>query len=297
MKAELDVPMVGLVLRRAREREGLTLEELSRRTKIKVRLLEAIEENDFARLPGGIFTRGFLRNYAREVALDPESVVSRYLAQAEPRELFSPLSVETDTEPEPAPENSAQHAWLPSFPFELLKRQGGGLGRAAEADAAGGHEVSTWPVANRYRSLSLVAGVFTLVGLSLVFGMWRRSDAPPVTQVSAAATADVPLPVGTVGLGDVELSAVVSGLKVDLTPRAPCWIAATADGKPALARLMSAQDPYRIEAQEEVTLRIGDPAALAFAVNGVPGRPLGEPGMPVTVRITRQNYRDFVMRR
>jgi len=45
-----------------------------------------------------------------------------------------------------------------------------------------------------------------------------------------------------------------------------------------------------------VTLRAGDAAARAFSVNGAPGRPLGEPGRVVTVRITAENYRAFVAR-
>lgn len=261
------MPMVGQVLRRARERDGLSLEELSRRTKIKVRLLEAIENNDFAGLPGGIFTRGFLRTYAREVAMDPEAIVGRYLAQSEPIQLFPPVA------PEPEP------------------RPGG--------QAAGPSEGPTRPAANRYRHhLRLVVGLALLTMVSVYFGSFRQPHPAAVEASNVKSAPDVPTAVGTSGSSrDVELTAAeASSLKVDLTPRASCWIAATADGKPALARLMNVEDPYRIEAREEVTLRVGDPGALAIAVNGVPGRPLGQPGMPVTVRITRQNYRDFIVR-
>jgi hypothetical protein len=49
-----------------------------------------------------------------------------------------------------------------------------------------------------------------------------------------------------------------------------------------------------IEAREEVVLRVGDPAALMFHINEMPGRPLGRAGQPITVRITPQNYHEFV---
>src|SRR5918994_4407744 len=72
-------------LRRARERAGLSIEDISSRTKIQIPLLEAIERGDFERVPGGLFVRGFLRAYAREVGLDPEMVVADYLDQYEPQ--------------------------------------------------------------------------------------------------------------------------------------------------------------------------------------------------------------------
>ena len=74
-------------LRQARERSGLSIEEVSARTKIQIPLLEAMERGDFARVPGGIFVRGFLRAYAKEVGLDPESLVASYLDQYEPERL------------------------------------------------------------------------------------------------------------------------------------------------------------------------------------------------------------------
>ena len=78
-------------LRRAREKAGLSIEELSARTKIQISLLEAIEAGNFERVPGGLFVRGFLRAYAREVGLEPEAVVAEYL---EEYELGTPAPVE-----------------------------------------------------------------------------------------------------------------------------------------------------------------------------------------------------------
>jgi hypothetical protein len=65
----------GARLREARRQRKLTLGDISKRTKIPIHALEAIERNELDRLPRGIFTRGFLRGYAREVGLDPEQIV------------------------------------------------------------------------------------------------------------------------------------------------------------------------------------------------------------------------------
>ena len=72
---------VGGELRRARTARHLSLAEISNRTKISPALLHAIEDNRFDRVPGGLFTRGYLRAYAREVELDPEAIVEQYRAE------------------------------------------------------------------------------------------------------------------------------------------------------------------------------------------------------------------------
>src|SRR5580765_4761151 len=72
----------GRELAEARQRAGLPVEELSHRTKISVPTLQAIERGRFDSLPGGIYTRGLLRAYAREVGVDPEDLVNRFRAVA-----------------------------------------------------------------------------------------------------------------------------------------------------------------------------------------------------------------------
>ena len=72
---------VGARLRTAREAKQISLREIAETTKISVSALEALEENDVAQLPGGIFTRAFVRSYATEVGLDPEETMRDFVAQ------------------------------------------------------------------------------------------------------------------------------------------------------------------------------------------------------------------------
>ncbi|NDV12198.1 RodZ domain-containing protein [Crenobacter caeni] len=64
-------PGVGAQLRAAREARQLGLGDVAERLKLSVRQLEAIERDDFAALPGATFVRGFVRNYARFLEIDP----------------------------------------------------------------------------------------------------------------------------------------------------------------------------------------------------------------------------------
>ena len=71
----------GARLREARERRGLSLRVIADATKISVRALEALERNDISRLPGGIFSRSFVRAYALEVGLDPEQTIAEFITR------------------------------------------------------------------------------------------------------------------------------------------------------------------------------------------------------------------------
>jgi len=69
----------GGKLRQARERRGISLRQISSNTKIAAAALEALERNDISKLPGGIFSRAFVRSYAVEVGLDPDATVQEFL--------------------------------------------------------------------------------------------------------------------------------------------------------------------------------------------------------------------------
>lgn len=68
----------GEELRREREIRGISLKEISDATKISKRFLEAIERNDHRTLPAPVFTRGFVREYARYLGLNVDELVTRY---------------------------------------------------------------------------------------------------------------------------------------------------------------------------------------------------------------------------
>jgi transcriptional regulator with XRE-family HTH domain len=68
----------GLELRRARERKGLTLEQVSEQTKVSVSHFAGLERADISRWPAGIFARSFIRGYAGAVGLDPEELVAEF---------------------------------------------------------------------------------------------------------------------------------------------------------------------------------------------------------------------------
>jgi cytoskeleton protein RodZ len=260
---------LGTELRQARERRGMSLAVLAASTKIGLATLQAMERGDFSRLPGGLFTRGFLRAYAREVGLDPEETVRHYLAE-----------------------------------FEVAP--------PVEAALQGGDDEHRDPTAEeiehlhrRNRRKQLVGGVavvlmaallyFTFLGRHSGGGASVAAQSPPPEPVSQQKAE-----VGTTGTADATRPAATptdrwaGRLHLELQPQAPCWVSAITDGRQGLQRLINPGEREAIDATDEVTLRLGDPSACAFSINGLAARPVGQPGQPATLRITRQNYKDFV---
>ena len=76
----LEVGEFGNKFREARERKELSFDDVSNVTKISSRMLQAIEEEHFDQLPGGVFNKGFIRAYAKHLGLNGDDAVVDYLA-------------------------------------------------------------------------------------------------------------------------------------------------------------------------------------------------------------------------
>ena len=75
----------GRILAAERERQGLAPSDIAQRLRMSAWQIEALEADDYSRLPRGTFLRGFVRNYAKALGLPPDDVLS-LLAEGTPRE-------------------------------------------------------------------------------------------------------------------------------------------------------------------------------------------------------------------
>ena len=264
----------GGTLRSARERKGISLRHIANATKISMGALEALERNDFSRLPGGIFSRSFVRAYAQEVGLDPDQTVSDFLKEA--GETFEPppavAAEDTSMLPDrPDPALDFRQSWRPTRIF--------GLG--------------VWTA----------AVLFILVPLA-IWGTYRAmnraapaaaSPAAAVEQPSAPAQqpgpAAAPAPAPTGPIPDLEPGQT---MRLVLAPTSECWVALTVDGEPRVSRILAAGERETHEIREGAVLQVGDAGAMAFTINGRPSKPIGERGQVETLRITRSNFKEFI---
>src|SRR5437667_4734111 len=90
---------IGSELKDARESRKITLETVSKKTKIPVKYLEAIEENRFDIFPSHTYAKGFIRAYAKVVGTDPQVLTRQFSAEAQPENmLIEPKNAEAELE-------------------------------------------------------------------------------------------------------------------------------------------------------------------------------------------------------
>ena len=252
----------GGKLRQARERRGISLRQIASSTKIAAAALDALEKNDISKLPGGIFSRAFVRSYAVEVGLDPDDTVKEFL----------------DRFNQDAPPTAAAVA------------------------AAIPEEEKQFEARQRQAVKGLAVGALLLAILIVLLFLMLRGRATTAGQTAAAAevsdAAPQPAPAADPGAPTADTSAplapAVAELKLDVHPLAECWVSLTVDGRKILERVMQPGERETRTVQREALVEVGDAAAFAFSVNGRLGKPLGEKGQVKTLRLTPATAMQFV---
>ena len=260
----------GGKLREARERRGVTLRQIAGATKIAVRVLEALERNDISLLPGGIFSRAFVRSYAIEVGLDPEATIQDFIAA------FPHDSV---TAGHPRSNQIEDH-------------------EAIESD----RRTATTFLRLGVISVPIAAIVLYLATAGRHTTTARQTAEPPPTAPVAAA----PSPARNTGVppsapGADPAAAIAppaeEHLTIGLSAKKPCWVSATVDGQKAIERLLQSGEQKTLEVRREMVLTAGDASAISLTLNGAEARPLGKSGEVVTTRVNLTNFKDYLQNR
>jgi cytoskeleton protein RodZ len=258
------VPMtsIGETLRRERLQQGMDLQQLSQSTKIGTRMLQAMEQNDFSKLPGGVFTRSFIKQYAAALGMNP----------AELEEQLSLLQ----TDPE-EPKNGPRKDVIPEDRHYSLSdykssRNSGSLLMSlvwvAAAVAVGG---AVYYLVNRAPSAPAEPKAQV-----------SRPTAQPETQVPEVVAAAPALPTAP----QAEASASQSPVQVSLNAPEKAWVSITADGKSQFVGDMQAGEKRVIAGQERVKVVAGNAGALQILLNGKPVDAVGPKGQVRVVEFT-----------
>jgi cytoskeleton protein RodZ len=283
---------VGETLHRERLRTGLDLEKIAQDTKISVRTLELIEANQFEKLPGGVFARSFVRQYARAVGLDEEEIVG---------ELEKMLAPPVD--PLPTMQEATRQ---PEIRMPRVAR----WGRA-------GNRIRT---NSSLPALALV--VLVMIACSAAYTWWQRSrhtptpaeaadtravqtpvQTPepaaqvPVTPTEAARTAEVSTPASpkpetrppetpAQNVSGTVTTDEAGALHIALTAEEPTWVRATANGKVVFSGIIQAKETKALSAPDTVTLRIGNAGGVAISLNGKAIPAIGPKGQVRVVQVS-----------
>ncbi|MDT7933974.1 MAG: DUF4115 domain-containing protein [Sphingomonadaceae bacterium] len=268
---------LGERLRAAREAKGLNLQDLSTRTKIPARQLNALENDAHEQLPGIIFAVGFAKSYARELELDPEEAAAQYRAETTRPAYVAPNVSFDPIEPERLP--SRRMAWV-----------GGGIALALVAG------VIIWYQKRSSEPVTIADGTPPAApaapapapaappadgsaGAAPAGG--SAQPAPPPGQLPASASGAVAPP--QPAPGQQQLAPQSGGGTVVLTAKQDAWIQITdrSTKQKLVSRTLKQGESYSVP-PGDLTLWTGRAGAIDIRVGGRAIPPLG--GEAETIR-------------
>ena len=271
---------LGTILRETRQTRSVTIQDVSQVIRIRPRFLEALEEERYDVLPTPVHVRGFLRNYALYLNLDPDPLIARYNASrsmVKDIPLAKQVRPELDKAPPPPPETLDDE--LESQPVFY---------RPA------GISLQTPP----WFSRDLLIGIFVLAVLVVVaFWAGNRYLLPAINDAQATETpvntADIstePAAVTTNGTPSSPtrtpvLEAAVptsppisSSIQLQVTILERSWLSVVIDGETVQEGMVQTGDLFAWDGVELAQLRTGNGAGLDVTLNGQELGPLGERG-------------------
>ena len=287
---------VGQILRNERLRQSLTLEEVSASTRISLKNLDAIENDDLKKISSPFFYRSFVRQFADRVGLE-----------------FSTVSA--------AMENQASSMPRPLIPGE----DGAPLPRVASLRPARKFDM---------RWVSSVSSlVLVLAGCSSVYALWNAAksptgraalqefvdrfqgtrpqaseanktpsggqteavrQAPPPTQPSSPVEAkrDTPESVSPAATPDTPAASTSSaqGFHIEVSAIERTWISIVSDGKRVYSGVLQADQSKVLEGHDSALIRAGNAGGVEVVFNGKEIGTLGPEGQIRTVVFTKNNY-------
>jgi len=190
----------GDKFRKEREKKNISLDDVSNVTKISSRMLQAIEQERFDQLPGGVFNKGFIRAYAKHLGLNDEDAVNDYLAclrqaQIDAHEVWEP---ERTAHSRPAPE---KRPLAPYAKPSLKSEPAAEVEELPELQLPRAEHVR--PPRNKYlneRDRGIPWGLIAVAGLVVVLAiiLWTRharAPRPASTATSVPAPTTLPAPI------------------------------------------------------------------------------------------------------
>jgi cytoskeleton protein RodZ len=292
------VSSFGAQLKQERERQGVSLEDISLTTKIATRMLRALEDEHFDQLPGGIFNKGFIRAYARCLHMDEDQAVADYLVAtgAGPLAAKSEDDDQTPILEPPSREGEPATTGLPwgAFAVVLLIVA---LGFAAwgfyyrESESA--QQDSTPPAANSATANPHSASPPAATEPSPPEPKPAESadssptaskppekptEQPPAKTPESESTptqaaTNPPLtsttPAPTSATTPPQPAVPTSGtLLLVVKAREDSWLSISVDGEIVTRALLAAPAQRTVRAQNEIVVRVGNAGALDFEFNG-----------------------------
>jgi cytoskeleton protein RodZ len=261
----------GEHLKREREMRGVSLEEIAAATRISTRFLEAIEKEQWDQLPGGVFNRGFIRSIARFLGLDEDSLIAEY-------SLGTKDHVETHAAAELP--NEMPWNWRPAVAAII---------------------------AIVVIALAITGGVFAYrhYGARISARLHRQSPgatatahvtapANPLSAPTQTATPSEPSaasPLADTPVASEQSAPAAPALALKMEAGKPADVKVIADGKTVFEGPVRPNDVRQFQALDAFQITSSESSALLLELNGQTMAPIGTPGQPGSITLSRNDLK------
>jgi cytoskeleton protein RodZ len=306
---------IGESLRRERLRRNLQLDQVSGELKISPRMLAAIEAEDFQKLPGGVFAKAFVRQYAHFLGLDEEEMATEVDRTLRPETAADAAKPGTAAIPLPrmdswqsvADDRHWNRGWSASLPalimvvvvmlvcsavYAFLQRP-----RSVAANRAKPVAQHVTPAPQPQAPPPVQASAPAVQPEPATAGSAKESAAatpaaaPPDSEAARTAPQS-PTAAGTQPASAAAASAPASPgpIHVQITATEPVWVRATIDGKTAFAGTLAANQSRTVDGKETIVLRLGNAGGVTVLWNGKPIGDIGPKGQIRNVQFTSGGF-------
>jgi cytoskeleton protein RodZ len=276
------VSSFGDKLRREREMRGVTLEEISESTKIGTRSLRALEQEDFEKLPGGIFNKGFVRAYSRFLGLDEDQTVADFDLAWNEHESAKGPAPEPLVEEKPEPERSTSKLLLAVLLVILALTAGWYALHNYRGTRTATNQQPATPVNDSQRLSSAQPAVSSPQPVtpadrqssntvSNPATTKESSESPkPLSNSNSSETSGAPVRGSDKPADDLVTKPANSSaaIRLEIFAREDSWLSILADGKNMGQGVLNAQKSRTIHAQKEVRLTVGNAGGVEVSFNG-----------------------------
>jgi cytoskeletal protein RodZ len=296
---------IGQILREARENKGLSLQDVQAKTRISIRYLEALENGQYSVLPTPVHVRGFLRNYARFLGLDPKPLLDRYEASQGAQVPVPPTINREITPDNPLPDRQDQPFFDP-VNMEVESRSGwngGGSGTGMlQVVIIVALLIALGLVANRFiplligdRDSNSAVEEITSAVQDVVNQIEGITPTPEPADTGAAQ------PTSSGAAFEATPETIVNTSRNDLSPTTPTptrpplpatldeirlkldilertWMEVTIDGEVVYSGIAKANDAFEWTAAEEAKLVTGNAIGVYTTINDVELGRMGDRG-------------------
>jgi len=298
------MPTLGEELKRRREERDITLADISEATRIGTRFLKAIESDNFSVLPGGIFTRSFIRAYAKQVGMDEDEALILYQQQT------TGSSPEPQPPPQPQPE---QHPRQSAFGEPLSRQPAEPRPRRSEPVTFRQSPTRTsWPTI-------IIAGGIALFVVIIVLALVKQLNRASSESTQQATQKNAPQTQTSAPTTTQPAQPVSQPTPEQPAPPAPAEPSSVSQGEPLVAKVEATIDNCSIQywiddaakptsimirkgesqdlppAQNQIRFNIGNRPALKLKINNRDVTfPEATPLWGAKVTISRDNLQTFI---